>query len=100
MGGGELIIQIVRFESALSEEAVVAVARDRMGEFLALPGLIQTYYVRLSEPNSYGGVYVWDSMESLSAYRQSELAASVPAAYKVKGAPTFEIVDALFQLRA
>lgn len=94
-----MIIQIVRFESELPEEAVLAVAHDRMAEFLALPGLIQKYYVKLPEPNMYGGVYIWDSLESLSAYRQSGLASSIPAAYRAKGAPTVEILDGLLQLR-
>ena len=94
-----MVIQIVRFESALSEEAVLAVADSRIEEFRALPGLIQKYYVKLAEPNHYGGVYVWDSMESLSAYRKSDLASSIPAAYKVKGAPKVEILNSLLQLR-
>lgn len=94
-----MVIQIVRFESELSEEAVLAVAQDRSESFRALPGLIQKYYVKLGAPNCYGGVYVWDSMESLLAYRESDLASSIPAAYKVKGTPKVEILDSLFQLR-
>lgn len=94
-----MIIQIVSFESELPEEEVVAVARERAGEFRALKGLVQKYYVKLAEPNRYGGVYLWDSMESLSAYRESDLAAGIPQAYKVKGTPTVEILDTLFQLR-
>lgn len=94
-----MIIQIVKFESELSEEEVVAVAKERIDRFRALPGLIQKFYVKLAEPNHYGGVYVWDSMESLSAYRESDLAASIPAAYKVKGTPSVEVLDALFPLR-
>ncbi|GMV93013.1 MAG: hypothetical protein AMXMBFR82_27910 [Candidatus Hydrogenedentota bacterium] len=55
--------------------------------------------MKLEEPNRYCGIYVWDSKESLAAYRESELAASIPEAYKVTGAPEVEIVDVLFQLR-
>lgn len=94
-----MVVQIVKFESELSEEAVLAVAHDRIESFRALPGLIQKYYVKLAEPHWYGGVYVWDSMESLLAYRQSELASSIPVAYKVKGTPQVEILDSLMQLR-
>lgn len=94
-----MVIQIVRFESELSEEAVLSVAHDRIESFRALPGLLQKYYVKLAEPNCYGGVYIWNSMESLLAYRQSELASSIAAAYKVKGAPKVEILDSLMQLR-
>jgi len=94
-----MIIQIVKFETSLSEAEVLQVAKERAPQFQALPGLLQKYYVKLGQPNSYGGVYVWDSMESLAAFRESELASSIPAAYSVKGAPQIEILETLFQLR-
>ena len=94
-----MIIQIIKFETSLSEDEVVATANERADRFRALPGLIQKYYVKLGQPDQYGGVYIWDSMESLAAYRASDLAASIPAAYKVTGPPTIEILDSLFQLR-
>ena len=94
-----MIIQIIRVESTLLEDELVAVARERADRFRALPGLIQKYYVKLGQPNHYGGVYVWDSMESLEAYRESDLAATIPAAYKATGAPMIETLDGLFQLR-
>jgi heme-degrading monooxygenase HmoA len=94
-----MIIQIVKFESALSEDEVLATAKERADQFRSLPGLLQKYYVKLGQPNQYGGVYLWDSMESLSSYRESDLAASIPTAYKVMGPPTVEILDTLFQLR-
>ena len=94
-----MIIQLVKFENTLSESEVLDTANERADQFRALPGLVQKYYVKLSEPNQYGGVYLWDSRESLAAYRESDLAASIPTAYKVKGSPTVEILDVLFQLR-
>lgn len=94
-----MIIQIVKFESALSEEEVLTTAKERAPQFQALAGLLQKYYIKLGQPNQYGGIYVWDSVESLAAYRESELAASIPTAYGVKGEPAIEIVDTLFQLR-
>ena len=94
-----MIIQIIKFESALSEDEVLLTAKERADQFRAIPGLLQKYYVKLSQPNQYGGVYLWDSMDSLSSYRESDLAASIPAAYKVMGPPTIEILDTLFQSR-
>jgi len=94
-----VVIQIVRFETELSEKEVIAVAEDRIEQFRALPGLVQKYYVKLELPNHYGGIYVWDSKESLAQYRSSDLAASISLAYKVKGKPTVEVVDTLFPLR-
>lgn len=94
-----MIIQIVKFETSLSEAEVLAVARERAPEFRAIPGLVQKYYVKPGPPNHYGGVYIWDSGESLAAFRESDLAARIPAAYKVVGPVSIEILDTLFQLR-
>jgi len=94
-----VVIQIVRFESTLTESQVTRVAEERIEKFRALPGLIQKYYVKLGQPNHYGGIYIWDSMESLKAYRSSELAATIPEAYQIVGAPTLEVLEGLFQLR-
>ncbi|MDH5526499.1 MAG: YdhR family protein [Nitrospirota bacterium] len=94
-----MIIQIVKFESALSEAEVLAVAESRLEQFRALPGLLQKYYVKTGQPNHYGGMYVWDSMESLTAFRESDLAATIPSAYQVVGAPEIEILEGMFPLR-
>jgi hypothetical protein len=64
-----------------------------------VPGLLQKYYVTTGEPNIYSGIYVWDSMESLQNYRASDLAASIPAAYKLKGQPEIEILNGFMTLR-
>lgn len=94
-----MVILIVKFETEMTEDEVSKTALDRIEKFRALPGLVQKYYVKLQQPNHYGGIYIWDSMESLTRYRESELAASIPGAYKVVGKPEIEILDTLFQLR-
>ena len=94
-----MIIQLVRFESELAEDEVLAVARERADRFRAMPGLLQKYYVRLGQPNRYGGVYIWESRDAMNAYRESDLAASIPEAYKVVGKPNVEILETLFRLR-
>jgi len=71
----------------------------REPQFQAIPGLIQKYYTKMDEPGKFGGVYVWDSMESLQVFRTSELAASIPQAYELVEPPTLETLDVLFQLR-
>ena len=47
----------------------------------------------------YGGIYIWDSIESLKKFKGSDLAASIPKAYKVNEPPSVEVVDIMFQLR-
>jgi len=51
-----MVIQIVKFQTTLSEEEVLAIAKERADQFRALPGLVQKYYVKLPQPNQYGGV--------------------------------------------
>lgn len=94
-----MVIQIVKFESELGEEELLATAQARLEQFRALPGLVQKYYYRMEAPRRYGGVYFWDSMESLRAFRETELAATIPKAYRIKGEPEVEIMEILFPLR-
>lgn len=94
-----MLLQFVRLKSGLSEDALLKKARERESRFRAIPGLVQKYYVKGSEPGTYGGVYIWDSEASLKAFRESELAAGIPAAYQVLEAPDIEIMDVLFTLR-
>lgn len=94
-----MIMQIIRLKTNLSEEELLKRARIREPQFQAIPGLIQKYYTKMDEPGKFGGVYVWDSMESLQVFRTSELAASIPQAYELVEPPTLETLDVLFQLR-
>ncbi|WP_223548305.1 hypothetical protein [Aestuariivivens sp. NBU2969] len=93
------IMQMVRFKTRLSEEQLLKVAKEREPHFKAISGILQKYYLKLGD-HEYGGVYVWDSIESLETYRASDLAASIPYAYQVIEPPTIEVMDILFELRA
>ncbi len=94
-----MIVQIVRLKSELPEDELLRIAEEREPQFKAIPGLLQKYYVKMGPPGHIGGIYVWDSEESLKAYRASDLAASIPEAYKVVEAPDVETLEVLFQLR-
>ncbi len=94
-----MIIQIVRLKTSLNEDELTKRAREREPQFKAIPGLLQKYYVKIDPEGQYGGIYVWDSKESLQAFKESELAKSIPAAYRVIETPNIEILDVLFRLR-
>ena len=94
-----MIIQIVRLKSNLPEDELLKRANERAPQFEAIPGLIQKFYAKRGEPGGYAGLYVWDSMESIQAFRASELAQSIPSAYEVIEAPDIELMDVLFKLR-
>ncbi len=95
-----MIVQFVQFETSLTEKEVMAVAEERAPQFRAISDLVQKFYLRLDKPNHYGGFYVWKSREAMLAFRESELAKTIPLAYKVVGAPDVDIHEMLFPLRA
>ena len=93
-----MIIQIIKLKTNLTEEELLRRAKEREPQFKEIPGLLQKYYVKIDQ-SQYGGIYVWDSPESLKSYRESDLAASIPEAYEIIEAPNIEILNVLFQLR-
>jgi len=95
-----MVLQFIKLKSNLPEEELLKRAREREPQFKAIPGLLQKYYVKIDQSGQYGGIYIWDSSESLKSYRVSDLAKSIPEAYEIVEAPTIEIMDILFQLRA
>ncbi|HAS42953.1 MAG TPA: hypothetical protein DCS93_20905 [Microscillaceae bacterium] len=94
-----MILQIIKLKSDLPEDELLKRAKAREPQFKATSGLLQKYYVKTSQPGEYGGIYVWDSAESMQAYLQSDLAKSIPGAYEISGAPEVEMMDLIFQLR-
>lgn len=94
-----MVVQFIRLKSGLSEEELLEKAHERAPSFRAIPGLVQKYYVKLGDSGEVGGLYIWDSEESLQAFRESELAQSIPQAYQVLEKPDIETLDVLFQLR-
>lgn len=94
-----MVLQFVKLKSNLPEEELLTKAKEREPEFKAIPGLLQKYYVKMNEEGNYGGIYVWDSPDSLKTFKESNLAKSIPQAYEVIEAPNIEIMKILFQLR-
>ena len=94
------LIMFVRFKSALPFAELMEIANERADAFRALPGLLQKYYVQDPASGEVGGVYVWDSKESMEKYRDSDLRASIGAAYQVEGTPRVEVLRVEMPLRA
>ena len=93
-----MVIQLVKLRSGLSDAEVRRVMEQRAPSFRQVLGLQQKYFCRDGTTGEYGGVYVWDSEEFMLKYRQSELAGTTPAAYKLEGPPRIEMFDVLFPL--
>lgn len=94
-----MIVQLVKFESGLTYEEAVRVAREREAAYRAVPGLIQKIYIRFGASNTYGGFMIWESAEALAAFRQTDLARTVPEVYATVGAPEVMVGETMFLLR-
>ena len=95
-----MVIQFVKLRSQLPHEEVHRFMEERAPQFRQVPGLLQKYFCRESATGEYAGVYLWDSEESLRRYRQSDLARTTAAAYKVDGPARIEVLEVLFPLRS
>ena len=76
-----MIIHIIRFKTSLSYDEVNQRFNDRADQYRKVPGLIQKYYVKFDE-GEYGGVYMWDSNDSLNAWRNTNFSGTVANTYE------------------
>jgi heme-degrading monooxygenase HmoA len=88
-----LIVSIVRFRSKLSAEEVLAMFEERSDRYRSVPGLIEKLYLRSRESDEFGAIYVWESEDDLKRFRQTDLARTIPDAYQIEAAASFEIAD-------
>lgn len=93
------LVLLVRFRSKLTLDEVMKVAEERAPEFRALQGLQQKYYLQDPESGEIAGLYLWESAEALTEYRESELRASIAAAYQAEGEPRVEVYRVMMPLR-
>lgn len=94
-----MLIQFIRFTSALDLDEILERAKKRTPEFEKLPGLVQKYYVRSADGKSVGGLYVWESEEKMRQFRETELAATIPSTYEILGTPDIDMYEVLYTLR-
>lgn len=93
------LVLLVRFRSRLGFDEVMRVVEERAPEFRALDGLHQKYYLQDAATGEIAGLYLWESAEAFTAYRESELRASIADAYQAEGEPRVEVYRVLKLLR-
>ena len=84
-------VLLAKFKSLLSLGEVQNVLNDRIDDFRALAGLQQKYYLVDPASGEYAGLYLWESAEALSEFRDSELRATIAEAYQTVGEPRVEV---------
>ncbi len=91
-------ILFVRAKSGLNEDELERRLLERKPRFYEVPGLLQKIYGRDRETGAFCGIYFFESQEALAAYRETELARTIPSAYEVIEFRT-EVYDLLYALR-
>lgn len=93
-----MLAQIVRFRSELSDEEVLKMYASRASRYKEVKGLTQKYYMRFPATEEHGAVYFWDSEDDLRQFRESDLARSIPDAYRVRGTPDVQVAEVVMVL--
>ena len=88
-----MIVSLVRFASALSDDEVQAMFEDRADRYLSVRGLVEKIYLRYRATGEYGAVYVWESEQALAEFRESDLGRTIGDAYRIEGSPRSELAD-------
>lgn len=88
-----MIVSLVRFNSNLSDDEVQTTFEERADRFRVVPGLLEKIYLRFRDTGEFGAVYVWESEDDLQRFRDTDLAHSIPEAYRIEGRLGFEVAD-------
>jgi Putative mono-oxygenase ydhR len=92
------VILYVRVKSDIDLEELDRRMNERRPRFLEVPGLIQKIYGRDEKTGDTCGIYFFESKEALAAFRESELAKTIPAAYEATDIRR-EVYEVLFPLK-
>ena len=91
-------ILFVRIKSDLEFSELSRRVEERRPRFLEVPGLVQKIYGHDPSTGDACGIYFFEDEASLAAFRDSELAETIPAAYEAVDVRP-EVFDVLFPLR-
>ena len=94
-----MIVQMFKFKSRLGDEEVRRVMQERAPRFREQQGLVQKFYGYEEDTGMHTGIYIWESPISMQAFRETELARSIPSAYQVEAPPRIEVFELIFPLR-
>ena len=94
-------ILFVRIKSGLAFDELERRLLARKPGFLEVPDLMQKIYGHDPVSGDICGIYLFASREALNAFRDTELAKSIPGAYEATDVrrEAFEVLDALYPER-
>lgn len=92
------VVLFVRISSDLEPDELERRALDRRPGFLEVPGLIQKIYGRDPHTGDWCGIYFFENGKALAAFRETELAKSIPDAYEATDIRR-EVFEVMYPLR-
>jgi len=75
-------ILYVRIKTDLDAQEFDRRLQERRPRFREVPGLVQKLYGRDQATGDVCGIYFFESKQALNAFRESELAQTIPSAYE------------------
>ena len=90
-------ILFVRVKSGLEFEELQRRLLERRPLFREVPGLIQKIYGRDATSGDVCGIYFFENQAALDAFRETELAKTIPSAYEATDIRR-EVFDLLYPL--
>jgi Putative mono-oxygenase ydhR len=90
-------ILFVRIKSGLDAQEFERRLVERRPRFREVPGLVQKIYGRDDATGDVCGIYFFENKEALEAFRETELARTIPAAYEAIDVRR-EVYDVLYPL--
>jgi len=91
-------ILYVRIKSDLDPGELDRRLNERKPRFLEVPGLLQKIYGRDEATGDVCGIYFFENKEALAAFRDTELAKTIPTAYEATDIRR-EVYEVLYPLR-
>jgi hypothetical protein len=91
-------VLFVRISADLDPEEFERRLVERRPQFLEVPGLLQKIYGRDPASGDVCGIYFFETEEALDAFRDTELARTIPAFYEATDVRR-EIYEVLYPLR-
>ena len=94
-------VLLVRINSRLDSEEFDRRLLERRPSFREVPGLVQKIYGRDPASGDVCGMYFFETEDALAAFRESELAETIPVAYEAVDVrrEVYEVLYALWPER-
>jgi hypothetical protein len=91
-------VLFVRIKSRLETKEFERRLLERRPRFLEVPGLVQKIYGRDGATGDVCGIYFFENRAALDAFRETELAQTIPTAYEAVEVRR-EVYEVLYPLR-